>query len=174
MGYPVITRLGINQIWYNYWFSDKDYSKNIVQDYNFKKIIKIYLTYGLTMNNNLNIKNYWYKKKIPFTNIYKKKNYFRQFFYKNNIIGIEYYYYLRKKTQEYFSMKIWILKYNNWLVISFKWVKPLKQKSLKNKKMPLIINTYYKSNLSKEKKNRCRVLVMYLNFLKKYKKMYLF
>ena len=32
MGYPVITRLGINQMWYKYWYSDKAYATNIIQD----------------------------------------------------------------------------------------------------------------------------------------------
>ena len=32
MGYPVITRLGINQFWYKNWYTDSDFMLNFKQD----------------------------------------------------------------------------------------------------------------------------------------------
>jgi hypothetical protein len=52
MGYPVVTRIGINQFWYHHWYSDVNYSSNLKQDNLFDKLVYMYLRYGLTLQNN--------------------------------------------------------------------------------------------------------------------------
>ena len=58
MGNPVITRLGIQQFWYNHWYSDKHLSSNLHQDKIFEDLLSMYLTYGLNVKENLFIHEY--------------------------------------------------------------------------------------------------------------------
>ena len=40
MGYPVITRIWLNQFWYRHWYSDINFKENLKQDNNFISLIK--------------------------------------------------------------------------------------------------------------------------------------
>ena len=130
MSYPIITRLGINQFWYRHWYTDKLYSSSINQDFSIKLLLKTFLKYGLYQLNNIFIHEYWYNKKFK-TKRYNKffiQNtiFFRRFYFSNNIVGVEHSYLIRKVTPEYFPMKLWLFRYNNWVIISWHWFKPQK------------------------------------------------
>lgn len=160
MGYPVITRLGVNQFWYKHWYSDTSYSQNLKQDVLLEYLIHLYLKFGLTFQNNLFIHEYWYRKadKALRTNLFTQKNikFFRRFFYENTTLTIEHSFFLRNETAEYFPLRTWILKYCNWLIICVHWFKPLKGK---NTKMRHIRETSYKtSTLIPKNKNKLLVL----------------
>ena len=132
MGYPVVTRIGINQFWYRHWYSDTNFSDNLKQDNAFDKLVFLYLKYGLTFQNNPFFHEYWYRKtnKPVRTTKFSEKNirFFRRFSYQNTTLSIEHSFLLRNETGEYFPLRTWILKYNNWVIICVQWYKPMKGK----------------------------------------------
>lgn len=137
MGYPVITRLGISQFWYKHWYSDTSYYQNSKQDKIFIELMKIYLNYGLTYNNNIFFNEYFFtksKRKIR-TNFLNENSskFYRRYFYQNLTVGIEHSYLLRNRTGEYFPLRLWLLKYNTWIILCFNCFKPIKKKKTKPK-----------------------------------------
>ena len=137
MGNPVSTRLGINQFWYKHWYSDTNVRLNLKQDTIFEKLIIFYLQYGVMYQSNPFIHEYWYKKNIKYTRVvlHSKLNAkaFRRFYYTNDTLAIEHSYLLRNRTPEYFPMRIWVFKYDNWIINCVNWFKPLKIKPNKQK-----------------------------------------
>ena len=139
MGYPVITRLGLNQFWYKHWYSDKNKNENIQQDKIFTDLINLYLNYGLTYQNNIFFHEYFFSKSYKNQRLFNLKynlKYFRHFSYFNEVVGIEHSFFIRNHLGEYFSMRKWHIKYNNWVIIIFNCFRPLKmkEKSLNNLK----------------------------------------
>ena len=111
MSNPTINRLGINQFWYKYWYSDTQYALNLQQDNLFKSLIQGYLDYGLVTKSNFFIHEYWYKfkgvKKLRLNSEFRSYNtFFRRFFYSNNIVSIEHTFLLRNNTPEYFPLRV--------------------------------------------------------------------
>lgn len=127
---PVINRLGVNTFWYRFWYSDVSYSNNLKQDLIFSKLLNIYLYYGINLPNTLFFSNYWYKSNLQSIN---KVNYYRHFTFKNKILGIESAYRLRTKITDIYPMKLWLLRFNNWIIINFYWFQPNKKKITFNK-----------------------------------------
>jgi len=131
MGNPNITRLGKTQIWYKKYYSNLSYSNMIKKCHILEKLLNIFFKYGIYTRNNLFVSNFWYKN-TRFTS--NTKNfmsntmllYFRKYYYAHQTLTIEHSYFLRLKTPEFFPLRLYILKYNNWLVASVQWLKPLK------------------------------------------------
>ena len=134
MGYPVITRLGINQFWYKHWYSDTNYSQNLKQDTLLEYLVHLYLKFGLTFKNNLFLHEYWYRKtdKALRTTLFTQKNikFFRRFLRKYNT-NYRAFFLFKKRNGWVFPLRTWILKYCNWLIICVNWFKPLKGKNTK-------------------------------------------
>ena len=172
MGYPVLTRLGINQFWYRHWYSDINYTANIQQDYSFETIINIYLMYGLSYINNIFIHEYWYnlnyKSRRTKLKDIQLRLFFRRVFYKYSKLDIEHNYRLRLETNEFFPMRTWILKYNNWVIISVQWFKPDKKNKLK-KIFRKATKYPYKPQFNFAQNNRLKLLILYnlYNFFSK-------
>ena len=154
MGYPVVTRIGINQFWYRHWYSDTNYSSNLKQDNLFDKLVYMYLKYGLTLQNNPFFHEYWYRKtnKPLRTKLLNSKNnkFFRRFFYENTTLSIEHSFFLRNETGEYFPLRTWILKYGNWVIVCVQWYKPMKGKN--NFQRALYDKSYNSAALTKIRK----------------------
>lgn len=135
MGYPVLTRIGLNQFWYKNWYSDVNFKSNFKQDKIFTKLLKFYLNYGLMFTNNIFFNEYFFNKNLKSVrlgNLISNKKFFRRFFFSNDILNIEHSYFMRYKTGEYFPFRVWIIKYSNWIVLNFSCYKPVKGKN-KNK-----------------------------------------
>ncbi len=168
MGYPLLTRLGINQFWYNHWYNDFSYNLNYKQSKIIIELLKIYLNYGLTFFNNLYVHEYFFNKsfkKYRKFNFYKNVKFYRQFFYSNTILGIEHSYYLRYKTGEFFPGKFWFISYSSWIIICFQCFKPQKKKvgiNSKHKKEVYSISLNLKSENKNNFKNRFKLLYKYL------------
>jgi len=183
MGNPVITRLGTQQFWYNHWYSDKNVSSNLQQDKLFTNLVYLYLTYGLNTRENLFIHEYWYanNSRIKNLRINHSKNmnntFYRRYYYLNNIVGIEHSFLLRNTTAEYFPLKLWLFKFNNWVILNVTWFKPLKGK---NKNKPFsgsasAANVLHKPRSSFYKSKRIKLLLMALfSTLKSFNKKYIF
>lgn len=131
MGYPVVTRLGLNQFWYKHWYSDLNFKENLKQDRSFVSLLKFYLNYGLMFSTNIFFHEYFFNrnlKNIRLSNISTNMKFFRKFYFSNSLLGIEHSYFLRYKTGEYFPLRIWLIKYSNWIILNFNCFKPIKSK----------------------------------------------
>jgi hypothetical protein len=178
MGYPVITRLGTNQFWYKHWYSDKSYALNTQQLGLLEKLIVFYLKHGLTYTSNFFIHEYWYKNTK--VNVRSEvvgeqlKLYFRRYFYSHSVLSIEHNYLLRHKTQEYFPMRTWVLKYNNWVIFSVQWFKPVKTKQKQSfLRSASFIGAIHKSGTSNKTSYRIKASLTYLlKSMKNVKKSY--
>lgn len=137
MSNPNINRWGLNLFWYKFWFNDKNTSKFYNLDNLIEKFIIFYLNYGIFHFKNFLSTNYWnfLDKNINlkfknFVNFY----YFRKIEYKNRIINQYKTYKLRKYNKNIYNSRIWILKFQKWLIINYYYFQPLKQKLKKLKK----------------------------------------
>lgn len=131
MSNPTITRLGINQFWYNHWLSNNNYSANTNQDNINSEFVTNYINHGANFTNNTFIHEYWYSKKYKQVRTLPARSFmqfYRRHYYSNDIVGIEHSYLIRYTTGEYFPLRTWYLKYNNWVIISVQWFKPNKSK----------------------------------------------
>jgi hypothetical protein len=150
MSNPTITRLGKTQMWYKNYYTDFSFKNNFNQINSFESLVNTFFIYGLYTYSNLNYKHLWYRNS-SITN-FKLPNkfhlYFRKFFYAHTTLTIEHSYFTRIRTPEFFPLRLYILKYNNWLVISLQWFKPSKvlksraknfSKSARNISHPAII-----------------------------------
>lgn len=177
MGYPVITRLGLSQFWYRHWYanSNSSYFMNFKQDLIFTHLFKMYLNYGLTFSNTLFMHEHFFNYKyrnIRLNLLLKNLRYFRRFYFSNYNLGIEHSYFLRYKTGEYFPLRLWIIKYSNWLIICFNCFKPIKQKFSKKittKKEFYSISPSLNFNKNNQKFYRFKLIFLYLqkSFFKK-------
>ncbi len=154
MSNPLINRWGINLFWYRFWFTDKNNSLVVNQDNLINKLILIYTHFGLLQSKNIFLNKYWYLS-------YKKKNilssytdnsynlkYFRLIEYKNKILNEFKSYKIRNKIKNLYFSKIWILRYQKWLIINFYSFQPtpnrLKKKNIKLKKLNSYVNSMNK------------------------------
>ena len=126
MSNPSINRWGVNTFWYSFWYSDTRYSENLKQDSLFIKLLNIYLYYGVNISSNIFSNSYWYSKQFTFLQF---PSYSRQLTVKNPLLQTQSSYSLRQKTESIYPMKLWLLKYNNWIVINLYWFQPLKKKN---------------------------------------------
>lgn len=135
MGFPVITRLGINQFWYKHWNTDKRYSLRVGQVRSAELFIKLFLKYGFYVYTNTLIHEYWFHKSFKRRRVAKHLNqnwhYFRKAFMTDHIAGTKDQFLIRKETFEFFPMKTWFFKYLKWVVVMVKWFVPDKFTNLK-------------------------------------------
>ena len=137
MSNPTINRWGLNLFWYRFWYADKNNSLIMHQDHLINKLILLYVHYGLLYPKNLFINKYWYfNYKIDYNLFYDNYNlkYFRLIEYKNKVLNEYKSYKIRTKVKNLYFSKIWILRYQNWLIINFYCFQPLAAKRKKNKK----------------------------------------
>lgn len=131
MGYPVVTRLGMNQFWTKHWYVEHNSPEAMQHDKIFEKLLLTYLNYGLSAPRNLFFHSYFFSyqsKKLSQLNTERQKKYFRSFFYSNTVLTIEHSYLIRNTSSEYFPMRLWHIKYNGWVLLAFNCFRPLKQK----------------------------------------------
>ena len=122
---PSINRWGLNTFWYRFWYTDKLYSTHNSFDRIATQLIKLYLHYGLNVSTNLFYSPYWYSSVLTPSS---KPTYFRWITTKNKTLGFKTSYRLRTQTTDLYPMKMWILKYDSWVIINFYWFQPNKNK----------------------------------------------
>nr|YP_010049536.1 ribosomal protein S3a [Strombidium cf. sulcatum]QPL15941.1 ribosomal protein S3a [Strombidium cf. sulcatum] len=147
MGFPVVTRLGINQFWYKYWSTDKRYSLRLSQVKVTNSFIKLFLKYGFYIYTNTLLHEYWFYKSFKRRRVllHQKHNwqYFRRAFMTDHIAGTKDQFLIRKETLEFFPMRTWIFKYLKWVIVMVKWFVPDKFTNIK----------YYKKVITKSQSN---------------------
>lgn len=159
MSNPSINRWGLNLFWYKYWFNDKNNSSLIHQDNLINKLILIYIHFGLLSSKNIFLNRYWYGTNLKLSNynhnLYNLK-YFRLIEYKNKVLNEFKSYKIRNKIKNIYFSKIWILRYQKWIIINFYCFQPLSlklnKKTLKRKSFDFYIDK--KNKLQKSLINR--------------------
>lgn len=149
MSSPSINRWGLNLFWYRYWYSDTNYQLNIQCDEIFNKLIYYYLFYGIIFPKNIFFNKYWYNFKFNIKtniNINHNKKYYRFVEFKNEFTKEKILKKFRIKMKFLYFSKIWIFKYQNWLILNFYVFQPLKQKNIKILKNKIEINFFKKKN----------------------------
>lgn len=133
MGNPLINRWGVNLFWYNFWFVDKNYHLLIKQDTILSKLIYIFLNYGILLPKNIFTNKYWFYRKFDFKNYFNYHNtkYFRIVNFKNATTNVSSFYFNRMKLKNIYQGKLWILRYQNWLIINYYCFRPVTGKILK-------------------------------------------
>lgn len=151
MSNPSINRWGLNLFWYRYWFNDKNSSSNFHQDNLINKLLLIYIHYGLLCPQNIFLNKYWYNLSQKSLKNYQTQfnlKYFRLIEYKNRVLNESKTYKIRNKIKNIYFSKIWILKYQKWLIINFYSFQPistkLNKKILKKKYFDFYIDKNYK------------------------------
>ena len=125
MSNPCINRWGINTFWHNFWYSDNHYSYNLKQDDIFTKLLAIYLFHGITLPKMFFSHKYWYAKNAK---SFVLPTYFR--LYNLPKIGDKYKptCIIRQTKDSTFLFKLFIIKYDTWIIINQTWFKPHKKK----------------------------------------------
>lgn len=158
---PSINRWGVNTLWYSFWYSDISYSLNLKHDRIIKQLLNDYLHHGLSLPTLIFFSPYWYQTQLIPKN---QPGYFRWLTTKNKTLGFKTTYRLRLETIDLFPMKLWILKYNNWVVINFYWFQPnkFKRKQRRFKFRPLeVTSTSFNRYVRDDKRRRLKSLVTF-------------
>lgn len=169
MGNPLLNRWGINVFWQHFWYADKYYSKQVQQDILFLKLINTYLYFGLETSKPFFFNNYWYSNLPEIKNQWK---YFRFARHKHNLTNTVSTYRVRVGVSDVIPMKIWLLRYNKWLIINAYWFQPIKSKKgsvATFKKHPLDSYSFHQTQSIKNFK-RLKALYTYSYFNKWSKK----
>ena len=135
MSNPSINRWGLNLFWYKFWFYDKNYHSSLQHDILINKLVYTFLNFGILFPVNIFINKYWFKnyKNNNYFNTHNTK-YYRIMGFKNLISKEINYYKERIKIENVYQSKIWILKYQHWVVINFYCFNPIKKRQLENRK----------------------------------------
>lgn len=136
MSNPNISRWGFNLFWYKLWYSDKNYTPKLHQDKLFTKLVYVYLMYGILYPNNIFNHKYWYLNKFRNISDYRNNHntkYYRIMNFKSSAMNINSSYAVRINMKNIYTTKIWLFRYQNWLVINFYCFQPPKKKLLKKK-----------------------------------------
>lgn len=143
MSNPQINRWGSSLVWYNFWYSDTNYGQQVQQDRIFNRLLETYLTYGLETPYHKFNHSYWYKKRsltIP------TATYYRHVTVARIEIRSATRFRLRCAMTDFYRMRVWVLRYDRWLIINMYWFHPnkkkLTRKSLQNKVEHDYVSTY--------------------------------
>nr|QCU82628.1 ribosomal protein S3a [Pseudourostyla cristata] len=164
MSNPSINRWGLNLFWYKYWYSDKMYQLNIQQDHAFGWMVYTYLFFGTLFFKYVFINKYWFKKKFNFNfNGYLEHNakYFKYKEFKDLVTQELSIQKLRIKTSHIYYSRVWIFRYQQWLIINFYNYKPLiknKKHTIRSKKTLLFAQIANNVKF----KNNCKRLKLFL------------
>lgn len=137
MSNPGINRWGINLFWYNFWFKDKTRQINIHLDDLINELIYVYIKYGLYSDKSIFLSNYRFLDQKEVMDSYKEEhtlNYFRFGEFKDRVLEETILLKIRIGAKNIYHSKLWIMRYQKWLIINFYCFQPLKKKKIKKKK----------------------------------------
>ena len=135
MSNPSINRWGLNLFWYKHWFTDKNYHLSVQHDLAINKLVYTFLNFGILFPVNIFLNKYWLSKSKNI-NYYNEHNtkYYRVMSFKNLITLETSYYNQRIKIENVYQSKIWILKFQHWVMINFYCFNPIKKRDLASRK----------------------------------------
>ena len=178
MSNPSINRWGLNLFWYRFWYNDKTNALTINQHNLINKLILIYTHFGLLHSKNIFFNKYWFfnSDSLALTphNDYNLK-YFRLIEYKNKVLNEYKSYKIRNKMKNLYYSKIWVLRYQKWLIVNFYCFQPLTTKALKKNFKKKSLNFYLDDSKNYYLINRYKFFLFYfLNLFLKNKNYYKF
>ena len=171
LSHPSLNRWGLNLFWYNYWFTDKRPSLVFHQDFLIIKLIYTYVNYGLFFKNNIFFSPFWVGSQEPDLKDKKEKilesitPYFRLMQYKNKVTQETNFLKLRIKKKNFHHSKIWILKYQGWVIINLYSLQPLKKKIIKTPKNSNKTAAGFATAVNKKKKQSSLFLLRLFFFI---------
>ncbi len=171
MSNPLINRWGFNLFWYHFWYTDKNNFLQNSFDIIISKLLLSYVTYGLLLHKNVFFSTYWYKKSnYEETNLFKifDKKYFRTMSHKNRITGEISLFYARLKRKDVYFSKLWLLRYQGWIIVNISAFQPVKKKYRKRKTRYFFSSFLTNSNnIFKKQLFSLFKYKLYLSFIKK-------
>ena len=132
MGFPVITRLGTNQFWYNHWYNDFSYARYFHNVKSANDFVSLYFKYGVSFSTNIFCDKYWFTKK--FSKLKSEKALrlyhlcFRKKLFENKTFNVREVTDSRLNTGEFFPMRLWTFRFGHWIIFLIHWFKPVKSK----------------------------------------------
>lgn len=153
---PGINRWGSNLFWYNFWFNDKTRNQNIHLDSLINELVYIYIKYGLYTNKSIFINKSRFLNAGAEIRNYQSNHdsiYFRAVEFKNRVLNETSILKIRINKKNMYKSRLWLLKYQNWLVINYYCFQPLSKKNrkkvvFKKKSVDSIIESnYYSKNI---------------------------
>lgn len=132
MSNPSINRWGLNLFWYKHWYNDTNYSLFLQHDTAFMKLLHTFLNFGIQFPTNIFVNKYWFKKikKENYFNTHNTK-YYRVIKFKNLITKELSYHNERIRITNIYQSKIWILKFQHWIILNFYCFNPVKKRQKK-------------------------------------------
>ena len=132
MSNPSINRWGLSVFWHHLWYSDLNYASYLQQDKIILFLIETYLRYGSNLTTQLFWTSFWRKKswyhyRVPPTRYYRWAQIKHPFFQTISI------YRFRATSEEIYSSRTVLLRFNSWLLLNFYWFRPQKPQVYKAK-----------------------------------------
>lgn len=189
LSHPSINRWGLNLFWYSFWYSDRNKSSNVHQDFFFNRLLITFINYGLDHDRDYFYSGYWYNNKSKYLNLrifLFSKNMplcYRHIEYKNKVNSELALVKLRIKKKNAHLTKIWILRFQNWIILNIYFIQPLKKKTFsiqitdkkKYERSLLLNNSYYRrTRLTKLSILRLIFFFKYINNKQNFKNLYFF
>ena len=136
MSNPSTNRWGINLFWYKFWYNDKISNLVYQQDSWIETLVLIYVKYGSFHYKNYFISKYWYagtnvKSRTFYLKLHARS--FRFVEYKNRETNIHQITRLRNHIKNVYYSRLWILRFQNWVVINFYFFQPPKSNKILKK-----------------------------------------
>ena len=128
MSNPCINRWGLNSVWHHYWYSDSRYSLNLQLDNSILTLLNIYLNYGSDFYTRMLWNSFWYKTS-SWPKEVKQEKYYRWLSVYNDVSMSTNNYPFRLASEERFTTRISVLKFNSWYIINLYWFQPDKKKN---------------------------------------------
>lgn len=149
MSNPNINRWGQNQFWQKLWYTDKNYSANLHCDKIFIELLKTYFLYGILFPKNIFYNHFWYLNKHfnpKIYNFYHNTKYYRIVTYKNLSMNVDSTYNIRTLLKNVYFTKIYIFRYQSWLILNLYCYQPRINKRSKKKLSRRRFNFFYFSH----------------------------
>lgn len=131
--------------WYRYWYNDRISPAYMQQDIIFEKLLYTYLLFGILTPHHLFFSRHWHESikndSYPRMTEFNEK-YYRIAEIKNSFLQELTLLRLRIKLKHFYFSKIWIFRFQGWLLMNFYSFQPLKKKTLKIKSNFRDIDTY--------------------------------
>lgn len=166
----------MNLFWYNFWYTDKNKALSFHQDHLTTQLIYLYINYGVLQKKNIFYNRYWYGKSLKNFFVLQEefsdhiRPYFRRVEYKSKLEGEESQFAtLRNKKNNLHFSKIWILRYQNWLVINLYMLQPLKRNMTSKAPKGRPVGFVFDLNKSVKKRSSTRTLIRYFLLIKYFK-----
>ena len=120
---PTLNRWGLNLFWHRFWYSKKNYNRNIQQDTLFITLFKTYIMFSINVGSKAFKSRYYFSSctttfKLP-QNFHRVQTIDPNTFEKKVVS-------YRKKYSTFFKARASLMRYSNWLVLVFQWLSPAK------------------------------------------------